>query len=899
MANGATLGTAYVQIVPSAQGISGSLSGMLGGEAAIAGKSAGVALGGSLVTAIGGVIAAAGIGKLVTDSITAGMDFDSAMSQVAATMGVATSEIQNLRDFAKEMGATTAFSATEAAEALNYMALAGYDAETSMSMLPNVLNLAAAGGIELASASDMVTDAQTALGLSLDETSVMVDQMAKTASKSNTSVAQLGDAFLQIGANARKVSGGTEELSTVLGVLADNGIKGAEAGTHLRNIMLAMNPTTDKAVAAWKELGVSAYDAEGNLRRLPNIFQDLNKAMEGMTDQEKTDMFTAMFNKTDLASIQALVGTTSDRFKELSLAIDGAWYSSDSLNTELDSVGLSLSNMETDLSKFGISAQDISNSLDVSGGSAEEFVSYLHEFSSTGASANEILAAMGTDLETLQTAFDNTTGAAQQMADTQLDNLEGDITLLKSALEGVQIALSEQVMPGLRDLAQGGQTFLSDLATNIQSGDWGAVGESVKTGFKTALDTAFQAVTNALNFVTDNAETIAQTATEFLTTITHSIAENVPELLPAAADAILTTLGELLDDPTKLGEEGEILLNGILDGIINAEAIFGEKAPMIITKLGEALVLNAPKLVNVGGYIADYMWQGITEKLINGAAAGGSPFDIVTPIVAEVQSHAEELKNAGRELLAFFTGGVSENIIDLAEVGGMFVSTLSQVLATKIVEMIPPEGQEMILSFIKGVNDKLNTLTDIPRQMIQLIASGLRSFGSLVETAALELVTKIKAKFDAGGWPNVGRAIINGIAKGIQAAGSTLITTILSMCQSALGAVKKFFGIASPSKVMANEVGRYIPEGIAVGIEKYSSSVTDAMDDLKTDAMDAASSLSMSPRVEGSSQTDINGILARMDAMLSLMERYYPEMSESNGTVSISAINRQLGAAYS
>ena len=133
-----------------------------------------------------------------------------------------------LRSFAMEMGATTAFSATEASNALNYMALAGYDAETSMAMLPNVLNLAAAGGIDLASASDMVTDAQSALGLTLDETSVMVDQMAMAASKSNTSVAQLGEAFLTVGGTAKNLAGGTTELSTMLGVLADNGIKGSE-----------------------------------------------------------------------------------------------------------------------------------------------------------------------------------------------------------------------------------------------------------------------------------------------------------------------------------------------------------------------------------------------------------------------------------------------------------------------------------------------------------------------------------------------------------------------------------------------------------------------------------------------------------------------------------------------
>lgn len=161
------------------------------------------------------------------ESIAAGMNFDSSMSQVAATMGKTTAEVQDLREYAQKMGAETAFfSATESAQALNYMALAGYDAEKSMSMLPNVLNLAASGGMQLATASDMVTDAQSALGLSMDETTELVDKMAKTASSSNTSVSQLGEAMLTIGGSAKKLAGGTTELTTILGILADNGMKG-------------------------------------------------------------------------------------------------------------------------------------------------------------------------------------------------------------------------------------------------------------------------------------------------------------------------------------------------------------------------------------------------------------------------------------------------------------------------------------------------------------------------------------------------------------------------------------------------------------------------------------------------------------------------------------------------
>ena len=310
-------------------------------------------------------------------SVKAGMDFDTAMSQVAATSGKTVDEIGELRDFAKDMGSTTAFSATQAAEGLNYMALAGYDAETSMKMLPTVLDLAAAGAMELGAASDMVTDAQTALGLSTKETSTLVDQMAQTSSKSNTSVSQLGEAILKIGPTARNIAGGTQELNQVLGLLADNGIKGSEAGTHLRNILLSLN--TEKVKDAFHEMGVEIYDAEGNMRSLSDIFPELSTAMEGLTSEEKTGMLAKLFNKTDLSAVNSLLGTSAERWEELGLAIE------------------------------------------------------------------------------------DSTGAAGQMAETQLDNMQGSLTLLKSALEGAGIAISDVLAPYIRQLAD----FANDLVTKF------------------------------------------------------------------------------------------------------------------------------------------------------------------------------------------------------------------------------------------------------------------------------------------------------------------------------------------------------------------------------------------------------------------------------------------------
>ena len=332
----------------------------------------------------------AAVAGLGTASVTTAANFESSMSQVQATMGVtkdamstvdgqSVNTMDTLSKLAKKMGAETAFSASECAEALNYLALAGYDTQQMCDTLPTVLNLAAAGGIDLAAASDMVTDAMSALGMGVDEAETMVDQMAKTASTTNTSVAQLGEGILKIGATAKSVKGGTAELNTALGILANNGIKGAEGGTHLRNIILSLQNPTDKAAEQMDALGLAVYDSDGNMRSLNDILGDLNKSMDGMTSAEKSNIISKIFNKTDLSSVNALLANTGDTWDDLQEAI----------------------------LKSG--------------------------------------------------------GAAQQMADTQLDNLQGQLTILKSALEGLAISFGELLMPAIKLIVSWIQKFVDCL----------------------------------------------------------------------------------------------------------------------------------------------------------------------------------------------------------------------------------------------------------------------------------------------------------------------------------------------------------------------------------------------------------------------------------------------------
>ena len=355
-------------------------------------------------------------------------------------MGTTVDQIEELREAALEAGATTAFSASDAADALNYLALAGYDAATAADTLPAVLNLAAAGSMDLAYASDLATDAMSALGIEAGSENLTKfgDQMAVTASKANTSVAQLGEAILQVGATAKMLSGGTTELNAALGILADNGTKGAEGGTRLRNIILSLTAPTDTAAELLSKLGVQAFDASGNMRPLEDTLHDLYLATISFSDAKRADVISQIFNKTDIGDVNYLLGVSRDR-----------WYE-------------------------------------------------------------------------LETAIDDSSGAMQNMADTQLDNLEGDITKFKSALESAQIALSDKLTPSLRDFVQFGTDAIGKLPEVIKNLDFDSIFSSLKDTLSnidldSLLDTIGDLISGFLSFaqaIAPVVSTVAQLAAQ-------------------------------------------------------------------------------------------------------------------------------------------------------------------------------------------------------------------------------------------------------------------------------------------------------------------------------------------------------------------------------------------------
>ena len=698
------------------------------------------------------------VGAFATASIEAGKSFDASMAQVAATMGTTVDQIGDLRDFAQEMGSTTAFSATEAADALNYMALAGYDADTSMKMLPNVLSLAAAGNIDLAAASDMVTDAQTALGLSLDETSTMVDQMAKASSKSNTSVAQLGDAFLKIGANARNVKGGTQELSTVLGVLADNGIKGTEAGTHLRNIMLSLTPTTDKAAAAWEQLGVQAYDANGELRDLPTIFAELNTAMKDMTDQEKTETLSAMFNKTDLASIQALIGTTTERYEELSAAIE------------------------------------------------------------------------------------DSDGAAKAMADTQLDNLAGDITLFQSALEGAKIAVSDELTPTLRDFVKLGADGLGEVTKAFKedglSGAMDALGGVLSEGLTMVVDMIPDAIDAGMQLIgalgqgiMDNLDTIVYAAGDVVEMLLNSMLEATEGEGGGAIMEIITTISMIFHE--NYGERIDVgfqILTNIIDGITESLPQLFEEAEILVGQFADAVIENLPLLIESAAQLILQLATGIAEAL---PELIPTIVDVILCIVEALIDNIDLLIDAAIAITMGLAEGLINALPRLLEKAPEIIAKLIDALIENSAKL-NVAAVELVIKLATGIWEQAPKIVEAAWKIIGSLIEGIgKQFTKIYETGG-KIIEKIKeglSKLNPLQW---GKDVIDSFVKGILGAIDKVKETAKKVAQT----VKDFLGFSEPEEGPLSNFHTFAPDMIDL--------YTKGMDDGRKQVEDSAAALASS-----------------------------------------------------
>ena len=297
-----------------------------------------------------------GVVGLGTAAVKTAADFDSAMSKVAAVSGATGSDLEALRDKAREMGEKTKFSASEAAEAMNYMAMAGWKTEDMLSGIEGVMNLAAASGEDLATTSDIVTDALTAFGLTAKDSGHFADILAAASSNANTNVSMMGETFKYCAPIAGALGFSAEDTAEAIGLMANAGIKGSQAGTSLRTIMNNLSGEVKICGSAIGEVTIATTNADGSMRDLSDILADCRTAFSGLSESEKAAAAESLVGKNAMSGFLALMNAGEADINKLSSAIDNCDGSAASMaETMNDNLAGQLQILKSQLEELAIS----------------------------------------------------------------------------------------------------------------------------------------------------------------------------------------------------------------------------------------------------------------------------------------------------------------------------------------------------------------------------------------------------------------------------------------------------------------------------------------------------------------------------------------------------------------
>ena len=781
----------------------------LAGLAGMAGKIGGATMKAAAAGIGAATTAAVGLG---TAAVNVGKEFETAMSQVSATMLLdqGTEEgkaaFQTLEDAARECGASTAFSATEAAEGLNYLALAGYDAEKAAAALPTVLRLAGAGAMELGDASDMVTDAMSALNIEATQTNLnaFADNLAMTASKSNTSVAQLGEAILTVGGTAQGLAGGTTELSASLGILADSGIKASEGGTHLRNMIMSLQmPRNDNAANMFKELGLQAYDAEGNMRSLGDVFGDLNDRLSSASAEQVNSTLATIFKQTDLASARAMLAATAD--------------STDSLYT---AVNASLSESGTSIADLGMNLKDMAANFDTAMTQEQFAAQAMEQFGITGEQAGVIYSGLqsvvsgtGNRFQELSGYIADSAGACQDMYDIQLDNLEGDLKILGSAASDLGISFYKDVNGPLREVTQTASNMVTQLNDAYKSGGMTAmlteVGDCAAQAVNgiarytpMAVNVGIDLIQSLVTGIAQNSGGIASAAGDVLTAFIGGIFLLAPQIALAGLDIIVQLAQSFSGQLPEIAASGTQAIASFVDGLIRAGPDVSSAALSLVQSLITSIASNAPTLLVAAVQLVGSLITGIAQML-------------------------PQLAQMGVQAVLGLAQGLISSLPAILQIGTQSIVNLVDGI-TQALPMLIQGGFQLITMLVQGIAQNLPAIAQAAVTIIMSLAGGLITALPQIFSAIKAIPGIILEAIFTTDWLAIGGQLVSSLVTGI-------IDGLTSIGSSVMNTVKGWFGGGDDSAA-ATESAASTVSSYASGIEANAGAVTGAASSLSSTA---------------------------------------------------------------
>ena len=714
------------------------------------------------------------VAELGKKALEVGMNFETASSQLAATMGVSKNEITDLIDTAKELGRTTSFSATEAAQGLNILAQSGLSAEEQMASIGNVLNLAAAGSLNLADAAAYTTGTIKGFGDSMDNAQYYTDLIAKGATLANTDVKGLGEALSSAAATAGNYGQAADSTALSLLRLAEQNVTGSEAATALNRAMMDLYTPTSEAGKMLDKLGISAYDSSGKARDFNTVIDELSASMAGMSEEEANAAKNTIFTTYGLQAFNKMTVSSTEKVNEF---------------------------------KAGLASAS---------GDSEAYRARVNELTAAGMDQASACKQAAEELGEV--------GSAAQQAETMLDNLEGQLTIMGSAAEGLGVTIYESMAEPLTNLATLGADMLSKLTESFNEGGFAGM---VSAGFE-MLTQMMQGMTNAAPMVTEkagemvsglstsiqaNAPGMLRAAVDLQASFVSGIASQLPTLIPQALSLVVTLADAVIANIPTIVQAGVSLLIGLVTGIINSLPTLIQEGPRIINEFCDAIYSGIGTLLGTGLAMIVEIAKGIISNLPLIIANAGEIFKAIVNVMS-----LANMLSLGQNLIAKLGEGIKA-------VGPTIKAALKTI------------GQEGY-NAIKGIS-----WSQVGSAIITFIATSLKSAGNMVKTALSNIGKSAMNAFKSINWGSVGKAVVTGIANGITGGAKAIVNAAKNAAKSALDAAKNFLGIHSPSRVFRDEVGKNMALGIGVGFEKnmpvknMNQELKNAVKKINTDAL--------------------------------------------------------------
>lgn len=521
--------------------------------------------------------------------IEIGSAFEMGMSTVQAISGATGDDLTALTDKAKEMGANTKFSATEATEAMQYMAMAGWKTDDMLNGIEGIMNLAAASGEDLATTSDIVTDALTAFGLTAQDSAHFADILAQASSNANTNVSMMGETFKYVAPVAGAMGYSAEDVATAVGLMANSGIKASQAGTSLRTMLSRMAKPTKEVQAAMDALGISLTDSDGNMKSLHEVMGDLRTGFGGLSEAESITMATMLGGQEAMSGLLAIVNASDADYQKLT-----------------DSIG----------------------------------------------------------------ACD---GAAASMADTMQNNLEGQLTILGSAAQGLALEVYDSVKVALTDITKLGIDAVSNLTDGFKTGGVmgmieaaGQMANAFAENLPVIIEQGLPLIEGFTENLRANAGKLVDGGLNLILKLAQGLMDGLPAMLQHVPQIIINLAGVINDNAPKLLKAGVKLIGILGKGLIQAIPDIVAAMPQIIQAI--VSVIQAFNWGNLGINIIKSLKNGIISMVGAVQSAGTGIFNAIKGSIQNLpQALLAIAKNAIHSIVQSFTsqpwGNIGKNII--------------------------------------------------------------------------------------------------------------------------------------------------------------------------------------------------------------------------------------------